>query len=697
MPKPQICLMTMKNNINKYRLIFLAIVISLFWCAVIYRLIDIQIVHGMEYSEQAQKQSSGKIKVPAERGLIYDRKGRQVAINVVRNALCAYPSDKREIKKIYKYLDKIYGRRSGVSARKYRLALNRFRYIDRDLSDKLTNRLIRDSIPGLFLKSEIRRKYPIPGVGRQLLGGTDIDGRGVSGLEFSSDSILAGRPGLIDYLRDAHRNIYCVKEVPLIKPVPGNSIVLTIDWYFQEIVEEELRAAVEKYNALEGSALFLDCRTGEILAAADYIAGGKADIIKLRAISNCFEPGSVFKVFTTAALLEEGLIDFEERIYCEKGVWKCGRKLLHDDKPHDSLTFREIFEHSSNIGIGKLAGRLGGEKLYEAAHRFGFGEKCMTGLPGEQPGSIVRAKVWSDYNIAALSIGHAVATTPLQLVVGVAAVANGGRLYRPTVIRGVINDEGELISRSKTELIAEVMDEENADTLRSFMRGVVERGTAMLAQSDFVTIAGKTGTAQVADLKNGGYLRNKYNASFLGFFPANNPRVAGIVVLSQPEPVHYGGHTAGPAFKNIAERYSLANLESFRPENKMPVSKNELGMIEIPSFINMDIALAKQVARKKGIQLTANTESGPVVWQYPPEGRRIPGRDIVAVMVQYDETEEPKMFDLTGMKVRTAMAVLDRQRIKYEIIGGGIVKKQVPAEGVGVKNRSVCRLTGSVS
>jgi len=217
-------------------------------------------------------------------------------------------------------------------------------------------------------------------------------------------------------LRDAHRNTYRIKTIPLVRPVAGNSIVLTVDWYFQEIVEDELKAAVEKYNALEGTAVFLDCRTGEILAAADYVAGENNDAVKLRAVSNCIEPGSVFKIVA------------------------CGRSRMRDDHKYDSLTFQEIIELSSNIGTGKLALRLGPEKLCEAIDRFGFGQKTYVGLPGEQSGYIGDPGVWSDYNIAALSIGHSIAVTPLQLSSAMAALANGGSLYRPILIRGMIVD-----------------------------------------------------------------------------------------------------------------------------------------------------------------------------------------------------------------------------------------------------------------
>ncbi|MEW5924410.1 MAG: penicillin-binding transpeptidase domain-containing protein [Candidatus Zixiibacteriota bacterium] len=685
----------MKSNngtpVSNGRMVFIYSLVIFIWSVLILRLGIIQIVNGKEYGDKAEKQSSGKIKVPAERGLIFDRKGRQLAENVIGKGLYAYASDNKEIRNIYKYLDRIYGRRAGTSKKLYSLKPNRFKYIDRTLPDELAERMANDSIPGLYIEEGVRRDYPFGAVGKQLLGCTNIDGCGISGLEFSYDSLLAGTPGLIDYLRDAHRNTYRIQSIPLVKPIAGNSMVLTLDWYFQEIVEEELKAAVIKYNALEGTAIFLDCNTGEILAAADYIAGEDNDAVKLRAVSNCIEPGSVFKVFTAAALMDEGLIDYDEKIYCENGMWKCGRGRLRDDKKHDSLIFQDIIELSSNIGTGKLALRLGGEKLTEAAKRFGFGQPPYIGLPGEQAGHIGDPGVWSEYNVAALSIGHSISVTPVQLAAGMAAIANGGKLYRPLLIRGIINNQGKLTKKAKPLMLGEVMEKKNAELLHTFLSGVVERGTATPVKSDIVSIAGKTGTAEVVDLKNGGYIKNKFVASFLGFFPAEEPKVAGVVVLHQPEPVHYGGYTSGPAFKNIAERYTIANSGLLRPDTKLAADEGENELIEVPDFIGRDVSLAMQIAEKKGLKVVADRDEGVVAWQYPPEGRRLPGNETVAVIIQSDD-EKVKMLDLSGLKIRSAIAVLNYQGLNFEIEGRGKVKKQYPSAGATLEKNVRCRL-----
>ncbi len=682
----------MKSRFNKIRLLFLYVVITAGWIILLARLGTIQLVHGSEYSEKARAQSSGKTKVQAERGIIYDRTGREVAINVVGSSLSAYPQDKSEVNKIHRYLDRVNGWKSGTSRKKYKLKPERFTWIKRDLSDNLATQIAADSVAGLYLRKGLKRDYPFNEVGRQIIGNTNIDYQGLSGFEYNHDSLLAGSPGLIDFLRDGQNNTYNLREVPLVKPVTGKSMVLTLDWYFQEIVEDELKSAVKEFHALSGTAVFLDCYTGEILAAADYIENSTSSILKLRAVSDCFEPGSVLKIATMAALLDENLVDLEEKIYCENGLWQCGRRRLRDDKKHDTLDIQQIMELSSNIGIGKLAQRLGGEKLRDVLYKFGFGQKLRVDLPGEASGVIGDPGVWSEYNIAALAMGHSISTTPIQLAAAIGAVANGGELYRPHVIKGVIDSDNRTIKYMEKEFIGRVIEEDNAEILRSFLTGVVERGTATPAQSSIISIAGKTGTAEIPDPENGGYRRNKFNASFLGYFPAEKPRIAGIVILHQPEPVHYGGHTAGPAFKRMAERYSIANSDLLKPNTQLKADGNDCEMIEVTDFVGRDYDFAKTMAQRDGLTLKTNRESGLVVWQYPPANRKIPGSEKIAVLVNSSEDDSIVMADLVGLNMRTALALLNYQGIDFEFEGCGIVRKQFPKVGEKLSETTKCRL-----
>jgi cell division protein FtsI (penicillin-binding protein 3) len=675
------------------RLIGLGAVAFLIWGALVYRLVDIQLVHGSTYAEIARKQSSGKMEIPADRGIIYDRTGRELAINVMKNSLFVDPANKKEIEKIYSYLDKLYRKPSGFARRKYNLKPDKFCWIDRSLPDDLAALVTRDSIPGLFISKASSRDYPFNEVGRNLIGWTNIDGEGASGLEYSYDSILVGKPGATDYLRDGNRNTYRLRDIPLVEPVAGNSIILSIDLNFQEIVEDEIKKAVEKYNAIEGTALFLDCHSGEILAAADYVADGKNDAIKLRAVSNAFEPGSVFKIVTAAAVIDEKKFNLYERVNCENGAWRMGRNVLHDDHREGMLTFQETFEKSSNIGTAKMALRIGGKKLSEAARRFGFGQRYFVGLPGETPGMIGNPGKWSDYNVAALAMGHSVSVTALQLAAATAAIANGGKLYRPRLIKAILDPNGKPVKRYEKEQIATVIKPESVPILHRFMAGVVDTGTGKQVKSNIVKIAGKTGTAEVPDLTTHTYKKNKFVATFVGFFPADNPQVAGVVVLHQPEPIHYGGATSGPTFKTIAERYTMINPEHVKSATKLVADGKGTGMNEVPDFIGREVKLARVMAKRCGVEFVCSSENGIVGWQYPEAGRKIAPNGRVAAAVQPDGTDSLIVPDMTGLDLRTAISMLQFQKIDYEIIGSGLIQSQEPLAGTTVDKMTKCRLT----
>ncbi len=683
----------METEIKKKRLLVLGIVASLFWALLFYRLIDIQVVHGKTYGQTALRQSTGRMTIPGERGLIFDRNGKELAMNVINGALFAQPTDQAEINNIYNYLDRLFGKPRGYARRAYPLEMNKFRWIERRLSDELVQRVMHDSIPGLYIQKELGREYPYGEVGAQLIGCTNIDGKGISGLEYSYDSLLVGKCGVTEYLRDGQRTTYRLREVPQVQPERGKSVILTIDWALQEIVEQELKAAVEKYHAQEGSALFIDCNTGEILAAADCMANGKNDPIKLRAITNVFEPGSVFKVVTAAAILDAHAASPYDQINCENGAWKCGPRVLHDDHRSGVLTFQEVIEKSSNIGTAKFALRVGGEKLSETARKFGFGQRYYLGMPGEAAGSIAGHKKWSQYDVAALAMGHSVSVTALQLAAAMGAVANGGKLYRPILIKGILDNSGKMLRENKKEVIGTVIAPETAITLRSFLIGVVERGTGTPVKSKVIAIAGKTGTAEVATTGGKGYNKSKFNATFMGFFPANDPKIAGVVVLHQPEPIHYGGYTSGPTFKNIAERFVAGNTRQLGTEKNLIADGQETQMYEVPDFSGKNVSIAEIMAKRVGLELVPSSPEGIIIWQYPEAGRKIPGNDKIAVVVRNEDVDSLAMPDLAGMNLRTAISMLNYQGLNFEIVGSGVVIKQEPAPGTILTDKiRKCRL-----
>ncbi|MEW5795130.1 MAG: penicillin-binding transpeptidase domain-containing protein [Candidatus Zixiibacteriota bacterium] len=685
-----------RTRMERIRLGLMLVAVMLFLGVAIARLAQFQIVDAEQYKSIVEKQSTGRVPIPAERGMIYDRYGRVVAKNVSRQALYAHPQSRKDLSDAAAYLEKIFRLRSGDAVRKYKLEVNKFRWIDRRLDERLAQRIEKEAPPGLYLRADLARQYPYALVGRQILGYTNIDNEGLSGFELLRDSLLSGTSGYADFNRDGRRETYTIREQALVKPIAGQSVVLTVDWQLQEIVEQELAAAVDSFHATLGMAAFLDCRTGEILAMAHFDPAEKdpEHPTKLYPISDQFEPGSAYKPFTAAALLDAGVINFYQTTYCENGLWRVGRRTLADDKKHGWLNFRQIIELSSNIGLGKSAQLVEGPALIDTYRRFGFGSRTGLSFPGETRGSLRPPQVWSDYNVAALAMGHSVATTCLQMANAMAAIANGGQLLEPKLVLGYVDDDGYVSRVGEPKVVNHPLNAVSADTLRAFLRGVVENGTGKPVNSEFVNIAGKTGTAELPNLEQGGYHKNRFMASFCGFFPAEAPIVAGIVALKDPRPMTYGGYTAGKAFRHIAERYTVSHPDQFAATERVCGQRKEPVMltVEVPDFVGRDIYQARMLAEQRGVNLRSDSLSGVVVWQYPAPDRAILVTDEVVVAVVPAGRTRPTMIDLRGESIRRASAFLDFAGITYTIVGSGRVTEQSVPPGEPITDTLNCRL-----
>ncbi len=676
---------------ERKRLALSMAVIVLVWGVFVVRLWTIQITNGEQYAKEARRQSTGRVEIPAQRGVMYDRFGKEVAVNVIRYSVYVHPKSTKEALSVGKYFDRLFKKKSGSTKKKHNIKSGKFSWVSRGLSDENVRRIRDDAQPGVYIRKEQGRKYPFGIVGKQIIGFTDIDNNGISGIESRFDSTLRGAVGLAVGRKDGHSNYYQVDEKAQTPSIAGKSIALTIDWDFQEIVEQELRSATEQYKAKSAIAVFLDCNTGEILATAHYDPTEKHPErpVKLRSITDSFEPGSIYKVITAAAILDENIAPVDTVIDCEDGRWLCGRRYLNDDEEHGEMTFHDIITFSSNIGVAKLAIALGGEKLASASQRFGIGEKTMVEFPGEQSGKLHTDMKWSDYNVAALSIGHSVATTPLQMALMMGAVANGGTLYRPRLIRGVIGANGEVRDFTEPEELWRVMKPGSVASLQAMLKNVVDSGTAQKVQSEIVSIAGKTGTAEVPRLDGKGYLKNKFNASFAGYFPADSPLVAGIVLLLQPEPIHYGGLTSGPTFRRIAEQYVLSNPAKFGPaSHRLTLEKGNSAYakksIKAPKFMGLTPQAA--INKGKGLQVAVKGDCyvGNVRWQYPAAGSPIEPGSVIAIQTQDPLLKGAKEFrapDVIGMSARQASLLLTRLNVPFALDGVGKILSQKPASG----------------
>lgn len=534
----------------------------------------IQVFRADHLAALAAKQHNHSIEIEPIRGTISDRRLKPLALNVTAYSLYANPRmmsqvDKEEAVKnlsVILHLDPQFIEK--------RLAKDRFFvWIKRKLPVELADSIEELNINGLDFIKESKRYYPNGSLAAHLIGFSGIDNSGLEGIELYYNSFLKGESGWRQLLRDARQRDLMI-EKKYISPRDGYNIVLTIDETIQYIAERALEAALHKHNAKAASIIVMDVKTGEILALAnqptydlDHVGRSSIESRTNRAISFVYEPGSVFKIVTAAAALEEEAFTEADQIFCENGEYRIANHTLHDHHPHGTLTFAEVFQYSSNIGTSKIAQKLGPDKIYEYGQRFRFGIKTNIDILGEVNGYLKSPKLWSKTSIGAIPMGQEVTVTPLQLVAAIAAIANGGVYMQPYVVKSIKDIHNEVIKAFNPKELGRVISEDTAKRVTDILVGVVEEGTGKRAKIDGVKVAGKTGTAQ--KVVNGTYSHSDFYATFMGFAPADNPRIAAVIVFDEPRPSHFGGTVSGPVFKEVVEN-TLKYLESSQEEYLLP-------------------------------------------------------------------------------------------------------------------------------
>jgi cell division protein FtsI/penicillin-binding protein 2 len=532
-------------------LLFIVFLISLT------RLFFIQCFRNKYLIQLARKQQNLFINLEPRRGTIFDRNLRPLAINLPSESLYAVPYEIKDKQGAIKLLLSILEVKQSYLEK--RINSNRsFIWLKRKLSPEVVDEIKKLKIAGLYFIRESKRTYPNLHIASHLIGFAGLDNRGLEGIELFYDQYLAGINGWGILLRDARQERLGLWE-KLVLPSNGYNMILTIDEVIQFIVENELDRIMEKFHPMGGTIIVMDPLTGEILALAnrptfDLNRTPQTDdnIRRNRAITDLIEPGSVFKIITASAALEEADANEQDRFFCENGAYRVANHTLHDHRPHGWLTFREVIEQSSNIGVTKSAQGIGGDLLYKYIKKFGFGNKLNIDLPGEIKGMIKPPKHWSAVSIGAIPIGQEIGVTVLQLASAISTIANQGKLMKPYVVREIQDEQGLTIKRFYPQLLSWVISPHTACRLAEILAGVVEHGTGRNARVKGIRVAGKTGTAQKLE-PNGRYSHTKFIASFIGFAPLDNPKIAVAVVIDEPRPVYFGGVVSAPAFKNICE------------------------------------------------------------------------------------------------------------------------------------------------
>lgn len=643
---------SLRGSISKSRILFLKITVIVVWAVFIGRLICLQFIEREKFIQAANDQQNHVIDIQPRRGIIYDRNYRVLAQDIDSYSYYIVPEEIKDRKKAKQLLRKLT-KRSGWTRKfdKY----PKFLWVARKTIPELKKCLDSSGIESLNHIIEPKRIYPSGNLAFSLLGRVDIDNNGLSGLELQYNDLLSGKKGKDVLRRDGLGFSYLFNEKPLVDPQPGFDMVTTIDLNLQQIVEQELVTALAENNAAFAIGLFIEVGTGEILACAVLDSLGKHSS-RNRTITDQYEPGSTFKIITAATALSSGLFEPENKLCVENGRFRVGGRTIRDDHEYDTLTVEDIVVFSSNIGAAKMACRLGDQRLYKAIKEAGFVMPQGVDFPGEAKGFIQRPG-WREHYLASVSFGHGISATPLQIVSLYGAIASGGDLYRPFFGKQIICEDGHKEILNHIHRVRGVFTSEVAVTLTSFLRQVVTRGTATKASSGMVTIAGKTGTALklMDDLK--GYDQRKARASFVGFFPADFPRVVGIVLFDEPKNSRYGGITAAPVFRRIAERYcSLPRQMALRAL----VMENCTG----------------RTLQNDNVESVVDRGNSPNDWRQEMV-------KLINISARYYENpqDENLIPDFRGLTVRQALTLAADKGLRCEFSGSGIVSEQFPAAG----------------
>lgn len=543
------------RNFNA-RLHFVFIFFIALFSFLIARLMYLQIFKSSEFKAYAFEQHNIFTEIQPLRGDIFDRNHKELAINAISYSIFA--TDKAALSaEAEKELASLLN--EDVNSLRAKLKLEKsFIWLKRNVSPEISARLKELNMSGIGQARERKRFYPNASLASHIIGFTDIDNKGLEGLEFYYDSYLSGIKGWRLAHKDAKRRELICWGYKSIQSADGYDLVLTIDSAIQNIAKRHTQYAARKYKAASATTIVMEPKTGEVLALynyPDYDLNNAADCAararRNLAVTDIFEPGSSFKFVAAAAAIEEGRVKPEDKFFCENGKWRIGGRLLSDYKPHGELSFKEVMYHSSNIGIVKAAQLLGKETLCKYVEDFGFGCETGIGLPGEVEGIVKGPDEWSRASISSIPMGYEVAVTPMQLICGISSLANDGVLLKPRILKSIRHKDGRVIKSFPREELRRVVSSETAATLREILTGCVEEGTGEKAKVSGYKTAGKTGTAHKASSK-GGYYQDKYFASFAGFIPADDPAISIIVVLNEPRGQYFGGTVAAPVFRKIA-------------------------------------------------------------------------------------------------------------------------------------------------
>ncbi|HEX7766203.1 MAG TPA: penicillin-binding protein 2 [Nitrospira sp.] len=550
----------MTGSPSRARRYVLLLVMLCGFAVVLFRLVNLQVLQAAELTAKADRQHQKTVSLEGARGTVVDRHGKVLAMNMEVPSVFGIPTALESPAKTARSLSPVLHVRTDELEKKLRQDRS-FVWLARKLDPEQGHRLEHMPMEGIGLVMEGRRFYPKGPLLAHVLGFAGMDGEGLEGIERRYEAQLHGEKRVVILQRDAMGRTVFPKGQAEQVPAAGHSLVITIDEVIQYIAEKELEEAVTKARAKSGTVIVLDPQTGAVLALAisprfdpNAVASLTADRWRNRALTDAYEPGSTMKALVAAAALEEKVMKPGTMLYGENGRMTIANTVIHDHEKLGWMTFAQVIQKSSNIGAAKTGMALGDQRLYRYLQAFGFGQKTEIDLPGEAGGLVKHPKEWGRRSLASISMGQEIGVTPIQMVSAVAALANGGVLMKPYVVSEVRDAQGKSLRQFLPQVKRRVVSPETARTVTSILEGVVTDGTGTKAAIPGFRVAGKTGTAQKIDPRTGAYSSTLFVGSFVGFVPADNPRLAMIVVIDEPQGESWGGTVAAPVFRRVGEQ-----------------------------------------------------------------------------------------------------------------------------------------------
>jgi cell division protein FtsI (penicillin-binding protein 3) len=690
------------------RLYVLAAVLFFWAVAVLGRLVDLQVIKYEFFLNLASRQHGRTIDVDPRRGTIYDRNGAELAMSIDVDSVFAVPSEIFDQESTAQILAKVLNLNEQELLSHLRTQKN-FAWVKRKIDAETGRRLHELNLRGIYFRKEPKRFYPKRDLAAQVLGYVGTDDEGLGGLELAFDDDLRGIPGREMIFVDARREWYGHVER---QPDPGQNLVLTVDGTIQYIAEKELDQAMEATKAVAGTVIVQNPRTGEILALANrptfnpnVFNSVPKEALKNRAVSDVYEPGSVFKTVTYSAAIEQKVVTPEDRVDCQNGSITIFGMTIRDHEKLGVVTVSEAFAHSSDVAAIKTGMKLGDERFDQYIRAYGFGAQTGIELPGESRGLKKPLNRWSKVSIGAMSMGQEIGVTPVQVVSMVSTIANDGVYTPPRIVAGELPPNAGpapvVFHPAQQHRVISTM---TAAQMKKMMEGVVLFGTARRAILDGYTVAGKTGTAQKVDPATGAYSKTKYVASFVGFAPINNPAITIAVILDSAQGLHQGGQVSAPVFKRVAQQVLEYMHVPHDVEPKIQtqrltlVAKNDDAAEEDSDHLGTPL-----LPENDGISATATgpakVPNGKVVevsnpTSPPPSGRRpepsavlpdsgsVPPSSPVGdgtVVLNVDSGILVPSF--IGKSLRSAVEAAQQTGLEITVLGSGIARQQSPNAG----------------